>query len=85
MVRDAASAREQRGEAHSSGRAHRAPLGVDEGEEARWGELLEEPTETLFLATGYLDDERQSVAPNHELYPVAAYAFRRRDWWTTLR
>jgi hypothetical protein len=36
----------------------------------------------LTVVSGYLDDRRRFVGPDHQLYALATYAYARRDFWT---
>jgi hypothetical protein len=60
------------------------PLGVDVSpDELRHGPRIVPPAnEPLTVVSGYLDDRRQMIGPDHELYAMATFAYAYRDFWT---
>jgi hypothetical protein len=65
-----------------------APVGPPRGrdiapDDVRHGPLIMPPDGVpLVVVSGYLDDPRRLVGPNHALYALATYAYARRDFWT---
>jgi hypothetical protein len=68
--------------------ARGAPVGPSPGadvalEDMRHGPRLVAPAdEPLTVVSGYLDDRRQMIGPDHRLYASATYAYAYRDYWT---
>jgi hypothetical protein len=62
-----------------------APIGeIGYGLDDLPADPAETPAETLCLVTGFFDDTRQRLSPDHDRWPLAAFARRWQDRWSDI-